>query len=146
MNDADEREWQAQELARRAEQLGLDPAANDGRVRSYRLLARALRQPLPVALPVDFAQQVAARAAAAPPISAPAGGRLESVLLTVLACILAVSAAVILAREGQSWLAATRAALMATDSANIRWPLALVGCIALSWMLSQGQQRISSRT
>ena len=63
---AREREWQAQEHALRAERLGLDPAAGDARVRRYRLLARALREPMPDALPADFAQRMAAQVAAAP--------------------------------------------------------------------------------
>jgi len=140
MNDANEREWEAQELGRQAEQLGLDPARDDSGVRLYRLLARALRQPPPVSLPEDFAKQVVARVAASPLISAPANSRGESVLLAVLASILVVSAGVVLARGGPSWLPAIRAALLATDSANIRWPLALVGCLGLSWMLWQGQR------
>ena len=54
-DDAHEREWQAQEHALQAERLGLDPAGDNARVRRYRLLARALRQPLPETLPGDFA-------------------------------------------------------------------------------------------
>jgi hypothetical protein len=142
MNDANEREWEAQELARQAERLGLDPAGDDSHVRPYRLIARALRQPPHLALPEDFAKQVAARVAAAPVTSKSASSRGESVLLAVLVSILIVSAGVVLARGGPSWLPAIRAALWATDPANIRWPLAFVGCIGLSWILWQGQRRV----
>jgi hypothetical protein len=146
MNDANEREWEAQELARQAEQLGLDPAQDDSRVRSYRMIARALRQPPEAALPEDFAKQVAARASAAPVISKPANSGFESVLSAVLVSILFVSAGAVLARGGPSWLPAIRAALWTTDPANIRWPLAFVGCIGLSWVLWQGQRRVLSHT
>ena len=145
MNDSNEREWEAQELARQDERHGLTPARDDSRVRPYRLIARALRQPPDVALPEDFAKQVAARVAAAPVISRPANSHGESVLLTVLVCILLVSAGLVLARGGPSWLPAIRAALWATDPANIRWPLAFVGCIGLSWILWQGQRRVFPR-
>jgi hypothetical protein len=140
MSDTNEREWEAQELALQAERLERDPARDDSRVRLYRLVARALRQPPPVALPEDFAKQVAARVATAPVISKLAHGGFESVLLAVLVSILFVSAGVVLARGSPSWLPSIHAALSATDSASLRWPLAFVGCIGLSWMLSQGQR------
>src|SRR6185503_17201786 len=66
---AREREWLAQERALDAERRGLAPAGDNARVRRYRLLARALREPMPVALPADFARRMAAQAAV------PAGGR-----------------------------------------------------------------------
>ena len=58
-----EDEWQAQERALRAEREHADNAHDDARLRSYRAIARALREPLPDALPADFAAQVAQRAA-----------------------------------------------------------------------------------
>lgn len=146
MSDINEREWEAQELARQDERLGVDPAQGDSRARPYRLVARALRQPPAVVLPEDFAKQVAARVAKSRVTSQPATGRVESVLLAVLVSMLFVFACVILARGESSWLPAIRAGLWATDPANIRWPLAFVGCIGLSWLLSQGQRRMIPRT
>lgn len=143
MNDPNEHEWEAQELARQAERLGLDPARDDSRVRVYRLLARALYQPPPVDLPEDFAKQVAARVAMPRLVSESANSRVETVILAILVSILVVAAGVVLTRDGPSWLQAIRAALLTTDSANIRWSLAFVGCIGLSWMLWQGQRRIT---
>jgi hypothetical protein len=117
------------------ERLGHDSADDDAQVRRYRLLARTRRQPLPDTLPGDFASRVAARAAAAAVLAAPAGGRFESILLAVLAGLLSVSAGVVLARGGQAWLPAIRATLPAADPQNLRWLMAFVSCLGLSWLL-----------
>jgi hypothetical protein len=140
-DDAHEREWQAQEHALKAERLGLDPAGDDARVRRYRVLARTLRQPLPETLPADFAQRVAARVATLPAMSASA----ESILLILLAGIFVVAAGVVLARDEQTWLPAIRATLPAADPQGLRWPLAFVGCLGLSWLLSQWQRHVQHR-
>jgi hypothetical protein len=140
-DDAHEREWQAQEHALQAERLGLDPAGDDARVRRYRVLARTLRQPLPETLPADFAQRVAARVATLPAMSASA----ESILLILLAGIFVVAAGVVLARDEQTWLPAIRATLPAADPQGLRWPLAFVGCLGLSWLLSQWQRHVQHR-
>lgn len=144
-DDAHEREWQAQEHALQAERLGLDPAGDNARVRRYRLLARTLRQPLPETLPGDFAQRVAARVATLPAMSGSAGSRFESVLLILLAGVLVVAAGVVLARGEQTWLPAIRALLPAGDPQGLRWPLAFVGCVGLSWVLSQWQRYVQHR-
>jgi hypothetical protein len=144
-DDAHEGEWQAQEHALQAERLGLDPAGDDARVRRYRVLARTLRQPLPETLPADFAQRVAARAATLPAMSASAGSRFESILLILLAGIFVVAAGVVLARDEQTWLPAIRATLPAADPQGLRWPLAVVGCLGLSWLLSQWQRHVQHR-
>jgi hypothetical protein len=142
LDDAHEREWQAQEHALQAERLGLDPAGDDTRVRRYRVLARTLRQPLPETLPADFAQRVAARVATLPAMPASAGSRFESILLIVLTSILVLAAGVVLARHEQTWLPAIRATLPPADSHGLRWPLAFVGCLGLSWLLSQWQRYV----
>jgi hypothetical protein len=144
-DDTHEREWRAQEHARQAERLELDPAGDDARVRSYRVIARALRQPLPETLPDDFSQRVAAQVATLPAMPAPAGNRFESILLGVLAGIFLVAAAVVLARDEQTWLPALHAMLPPADPHTLRWPLAFVGCLALSWLLSQWQRRVQHR-
>jgi hypothetical protein len=141
MNDANEREWQAQEHARQAERLGLDSTGDDAVVRRYRLLARTLRQPLPDTLPVDFASRVAARAAAPPAMAAPASDRFESILLAVLAGLLVGSAGLVFARDGQAWLPWIRASLPAVDPQDLRWLLAFAGCLGWSWLLWQGRWR-----
>jgi hypothetical protein len=145
VDDTDEREWQAQEYARQAERLDLDPAGDDARVRSYRVLARALRRPLPETLPDDFAGRVAARVATLPAMPTPAGNRFESILLGILASIFLVTAGVVLTRDEQTWLPAIRATLSAADPHELRWPLAFVGCLGLSWLLSQWQRHLQHR-
>ena len=144
-DDAHEREWQAQEHALQAERLGLNPAGDNARVRRYRLLARTLRQPLPETLPGDFAQQVAARVATLPAMSGSAGSRFESILLILLAGVFVVAAGVVLARDEQTWLPAIRALLAVADPQGLRWPVAFVGCLGLSWVLSQWQRYVLHR-
>jgi hypothetical protein len=140
LDPAREREWQAQERALRAERLGLDPRGGDARVRRYRLVAKALRQPPVEALPADFARQVAARVAAAPAPAASAG-RFESVLLALLAGAFVLAAGVVFVLYGQSWLSTTRVALPAAAPDTLRWPLAFAGCLGLSWLMGAWQRR-----
>lgn len=137
---AREREWQAQERALRAERLGLDPRGEDARVRRYRLVAKALRQPPAETLPDDFARQVAARVVAATPTVAPFAGRFESILLMLLAGIFALAAGVVFVLYGQSWLTTVRIALPAAAPDTLRWSLAFAGCLGLSWLMGQWQR------
>jgi hypothetical protein len=60
-DEREQREWDAQERAVRAERAG-SAAAGDAAVAQYRLIARALRTPQLDSLPKDFAAQTAARA------------------------------------------------------------------------------------
>ena len=60
-SEREQREWDTQEAALRAERAG-STAAGDGDVAQYRLIARALRTPQIDAIPRDFAAQTAARA------------------------------------------------------------------------------------
>jgi hypothetical protein len=73
MNGAYEHEWEIQELAWQAERSGLDSTAEYGQVGRYRLIARALRTPLVMALPDDFARQVVARVSASRDRAVPTG-------------------------------------------------------------------------
>jgi hypothetical protein len=136
-DSASEREWLAQESAMRRERLHLDPAGDDARGRRYRLLARALREPLQDSLPADFATRVAARAAAAPASAL----RFEIVLMTALAIALAIAAGVVTAIYGSEWLPSFRALLPAPQAPTGRWLLAFAGCLGLSWLLGQWQRR-----
>jgi hypothetical protein len=132
-----EREWLAQESAMRRERLHLDPAGDDARGRRYRLLARALREPLQDSLPADFAARVAARAAAAPASAL----RFEFVLMTALATVLAIAAGVVTAIYGSEWLPSFRAILPTPQAPAGRWLLAFAGCLGTSWLLGQWQRR-----
>ena len=137
---AQEREWQAQERAMQAERLGLDPSNGDARVRRYRVLARALREPMPSALPADFAQQMAARVAVAQARSKTHDSHLEFALMGALIATLAVAAIVVIADYGSAWLPAFRQLLPATGSPSTSWMLALGGCIGASWLVGLWQK------
>jgi hypothetical protein len=137
---AHEREWQAQERALQAERLGLDPSSGDERVRRYRLLARALREPMPAALPADFAQQMAARVAAVPAHDTAGDSRFEFMLTGTLIAVLVVAAVVVTADYGSAWLPAFRQLLPASGTAATNWLLALGGCLGASWLLGLWQR------
>jgi hypothetical protein len=144
---AREREWLAQEHAMRRERLQLDSINDDARTRRYRLLARALREPLPHALPVDFAQQLAKQVAASPAarVGVTSGTRLEFVLLLALATVLAMAAGAVVTMYGDAWLPSFVAILPAPQASSTRWLLALVGCLGTSWLLGQWQRHVQGR-
>ena len=60
-SEREQREWDAQESALRAERVG-SYAGGDSHVAQYRVIARALRTPELDAIPRDFAAETAARA------------------------------------------------------------------------------------
>jgi len=82
-----EQQEKLQIAAERAEREGLPPG--DPQVDAYRLVMRALKQPLPIALPADFAVQVARRLQAREE-----GAGLEQWLTNILMVIMAIGAAV----------------------------------------------------
>jgi hypothetical protein len=137
MNSASDHEWEMQELACQAEQSGLDSTTEEGRVGRYRLIARALRTPLVIALPPDFATQVSARIAASRGKAVSSGVHLESVLLAILASILVVATGGVFANLGHSWIEASRAALSSLGTTNIGWFLAFLICTGLSWIVGE---------
>jgi hypothetical protein len=143
---AHEREWLVQERAMQRERLQLDPAGDDARSRRYRLLARALREPLPDALPADFAQQLVARVAAAPARRTTSGARFESMLTLALATVLAVAAGVVVAIYGGAWLPSFVTLLPTPHAPATRWLLALAGCLGASWLLGQWQRHAPEKT
>ncbi|MEW9572079.1 hypothetical protein ABQJ54_09955 [Rhodanobacter sp. Si-c] len=139
-NLVQEREWQAQERALQAERLGLDPSGGDERVRRYRLLARALREPMPSALPDDFAQRVAARVAGAPARAGAGDTRIEFALACTLVAALIVAAGVVTADYGSAWLPAFRQLLPSPGTPATSWLLALGACLGASWLLGLWQR------
>ncbi len=143
---AHEREWLAQERAMQRERLQLDPAGDDARSRRYRLLARALREPLPDALPADFAQQLVARVAAAPARRTTSGARFESTLTLALATALVVAAGVAVAIYGGAWLPSFVTLLPTPHAPATHWLLALAGCLGASWLLGQWQRHAPEKT
>ena len=145
MNTRDEREhplgdaaWQAQERARLAARDGHgDADAVDLRI------ARALREPPPVALPADFAARVARLARAQAAVSV----ELERRLLRGLVVAFALSAAVVVAWLGRGWVDALALALPGgTQSAG--WLLLALACLLGNWafgLVRGGLQRPGQR-
>jgi hypothetical protein len=133
-----QREWAAQERARREEHLALDASASDPLVRRYRLAAHALRQPLPDALPPDFAAQVAGSVRRVR--QDVTDTRLEQVMLIGLCGLLGIVAMVIVSSYAGAWLPAMRAALPAPDLSN-RWLLIFASCVGVSYLLGRGSAR-----
>ena len=97
MNIDKDNEWLAQERALQDELAGV-ANSNDPLVARYRVIARALRQPLPDALPADFARTLAAQVQ-----NAPLDTRVEQGLMRALVTLMALSGAVVAALYGQSW-------------------------------------------
>lgn len=144
-HDAVEREWQAQERALDAERRHLDPAADDARVRRYRLLARTLREPLPEDLPANFAQYMAAQVATAPARRQASDTHIESIMLVILAVVMLVASGVVVANYGSAWLPAFRALLAPVGAPATRWLLALSACLGASWLWGLWQEQCRPR-
>ena len=142
---AREREWLAQEHAMRRERLHLDPAGDDAKALRYRMLARALRQPLQESLPPDFARHVATLAAAGMTTKPTSGTRFELVLTISLVIVFVLAAGGATVIYGSAWLPSISAALPAPDPSTIRWLLAFAGCIGMSWLLGSWQQHRHGR-
>ena len=145
-NPAQEREWQAQERALDAERRGLDATADDARTRRYRLLARTLREPVPVALPADFAQRMAAQVTAMPSRQQAVEPRFESTLASALLVVLLLAGGAMLAYYGNAWLPAFRALLPTAGAPATGWLLALGGCLGASWLLGLWQRHAHGPT
>ena len=114
------RDARLQAEAERAERNGLAPGANAG-VDRYRLVMRALRQPLAVQLPADFAARMSARI-----VLPEERGSVEDWLVSVL--LLAVGG------TGLFYLQPVMADVLASMHfalPSIPWPLLLAGAIAL---------------
>ena len=143
---AHEREWLAQENAMRRERLQLDPTGDDARSRRYRLIARALREPLPDALPADFAQQLARRVAIIPARGVASGTSFEAALMLSLAAVLVVATGAVVAIYGSTWLPSFITILPTPHAPAMHWLLALGACLGVSWLLGQWQQRAQGKT
>lgn len=130
MNTRDEREhplgdaaWQAQERARLAARDGHgDADAVDLRI------ARALREPPPVALPADFAARVARLARAQAAVSV----ELERRLLRGLVLVFGLSAATAVGWLGRGWVDALAAALPG-GLQSVGWLLLALACLLGDW-------------
>ena len=115
IDDFDPPEWEAQERERARATGAVEPAGSDARDLAYRQIARALRNPAPMALPGDFAAHVAAR------VATEQFTRFEALLMAALVTTLAALAVGLTMRFGGQWLLEVRAN---------GWALAFAGCIA----------------
>ncbi len=124
-------EWEAQERALREERACNDVIA-DSRIAQYRMIARALRQPMPDFLPVDFAKDLAARVD-----HAPLDTRLERWLMWLLAGAMMVSGIVAMLMYGAGWWQAVVSSLPDTSATTINWLCAAGACMGGSWLLQR---------
>ncbi len=130
-DEREQREWQAQERALRAERAG-ERSQGDPAVAQYRLIARALRDPPLAPLPSDFAVRTAARAAGAHA----ANERIDVWLgRALLALLLLAGVVVVLVYSGDSLRELSvslpeRAALRMQTLAS--WGMAIAACVALT--------------
>jgi hypothetical protein len=124
-----EREERRQAEAEAAERRQLPPGG-DPAVDEYRLVIRALRQPLPEALPADFAARVARRLR-----FAEERGSLEDWLVTVLMLGLAGAGLVYLLP-----VLARVAGRLHVDLPTLPWPLlgAAALAVACAWVVDRG--------
>jgi hypothetical protein len=128
MNRQDfEQQEKLQAAAERAEQQGAP--AGDPQVDAYRLVLRALKQPLPVALPADFAQQVVRKLQ----LREEAAG-LEEWLTTILLVTMAVAAAFFALPPLAAALAPV---LRATAAQPLPWSLIFVAAMGMAavWLM-----------
>ncbi len=129
-----QREWQAQERALREERECNDVIA-DSRIAQYRMIARALREPMPDLLPADFATNLAARVA-----HAPLDTRLERWLLGLLTGAMMVSGIVAMLMYGAGWWQAVASSVPDTSGTTLNWIYAVGACMGGSWLLEQLRQ------
>ncbi|MBL8296982.1 MAG: hypothetical protein JNN30_01430 [Rhodanobacteraceae bacterium] len=126
-----EQEWAKQEQAFAVERLGESTAEGD---HSYRLLTRALREPLPVALPPGFAAAVAQYVEREMLLDARWERR--GIALLLLLFVLVAAGSVI--AYGQSWLAGLQAALPSLPRLFNGWSLLLlIGLAFAYWPMPQ---------
>jgi len=141
MGTGTDREWEAQERAlqeERARGAATHPGAetSDGAlVRSYRVLARALRRPVQEGLPPDFAAEVARMARERQQKAMRAS--VESRVVRALGAALIAAIAVFSVMNGAAWLS-----LVDLDSTAVQWLLTAAGCVGLATLLPGRARRI----
>jgi len=139
-DDDDASEWSAQERALADERAGVAPATGHPQLRSYRLMAHLLAQPLNQQLPPDFARRMARQVE---PAARPVDTRLERNLLALLAAAMTLAALVAVALYGAQWLPSLD--LGATGALLAKpWLWVLAACLGLSrlsrhWWLHHDQ-------
>jgi len=131
-DERDQREWEAQESALRAERAGANPAG-DAVVSEYRIIARALSTPPLDALPAGFAALTAARAERESRI---ANENVEIWLERGLVALLLLAGVVALRVYGDESLFGLSFSLPERAVFGIQtvlsWSLAIAACVGLS--------------
>jgi hypothetical protein len=135
-DDVDPREWSAQERALADERAGLRPESGEQPLRSYRLMAHLLAQPLDEQLPRDFARNTARRVERATAMARPADTRLERNLLALLAAALTVAGLLAVTLYGAAWLPSLDQG-MARALLSKPWLWALAACMGLSGLCNR---------
>lgn len=130
-DDADAREWDAQERALADERAGRVAEAGDPALRTYRLMAHLLAQPLDEQLPPDFARRTAQRVERATAATRPVDARFERNLLVLLGAAMGLAGLAAVVLYGAAWLPSldqgAAGALLSKP-----WLWALAACVALS--------------
>ena len=140
-SEREQREWDAQEGALRAERAG-SSAGGDAEVAQYRVIARALRPPQLDAIPRDFAAQTAARALRDARL---ANESVEVWLSRGLIALLLLAGAVALrvyggeSSLGLSFSIPDAAAL--NVQAVVGWSLAVAACVGISSLFAFAAKR-----
>jgi hypothetical protein len=134
----DEREWQAQERAMRAERNAV-PLGDDTQAAPYLGISRALREPPMAPLPMDFAADVARHVQAAQDANAE---RFERILMHALIAVLGVSAGVLCVIHGAQWL---RAIGNAMPDGGGTWLAVVATCAGMHWTMERWRERDAVR-
>jgi len=135
----DEREWQAQERAMRAERNAAPLGDDDALAASYLGISRALREPPMTPLPMDFAADVARRAQAVQDADTE---RFERILTHALIAVLGVSAGVLCVIHGAQWLPALESAI---PNGGGTWLALVAACAGMHWAMEHWRARHTVR-
>ena len=140
-NEREQREWDAQESAVRAERVG-SSSVDDADVAQYRVIARALRTPQLDAIPRDFAAETAARALREMRL---ASETVEVWLSRGLIALLLLAGAVALRVYGGESLLGFSFSVPDTVALNVQtvigWSLAVAVCVGISSLFASARSR-----